>query len=67
MTSVRSDAEAIAKRLSNKGYSAYVVAPPDGTPSVFRVRVGKFPTKREAETIAAKLQREEQFKPWVTR
>jgi len=64
---VRSDAEAIAKRLSNKGYSAYVVAPPDGTPSVFRVRVGKFPTKREAETIAAKLQREEQFKPWVTR
>ena len=64
---VRSDAEAIAKRLSNKGYSAYVVAPPDGTPSVFRVRVGKFPTKREAETIAAKLQKEEQFKPWVTR
>jgi hypothetical protein len=63
---VRSDAEAIAKRLSNKGYSAYVVSPPDGT-SVYRVRVGKFPTKREADTIAAKLQKEEQFKPWVTR
>jgi septal ring-binding cell division protein DamX len=64
---VRSDAEAIAKRLSTKGYAAYVVAPPDGTPAVYRVRVGKFPTKREAETVAAKLQKEEQFKPWVTR
>jgi len=64
---VRSDAEAIAKRLSNKGYAAYVVAPPDGTPAVYRVRVGKFPTKREAESVAAKLQKEEQFKPWVTR
>ena len=32
-----------------------------------RVRVGKFGTRREAETIAAKLQKEEQFKPWITR
>jgi len=64
---VKSDAEAIAKRLSNKGYSAYVVAPPDGTPAVYRVRVGKFPTKREADSVSAKLQKEEQFKPWVTR
>ena len=64
---VRSDAEAIAKRLSSKGYAAYVVAPPDGTPAVYRVRVGKFPTKREADSVAAKLQKEEQFKPWVTR
>jgi len=64
---VRSDAEAIAKRLSSKGYSAYVVAPPDGTPAVYRVRVGKFPTKHDADAIAAKLQKEEQFKPWVTR
>jgi sporulation related protein len=64
---VRSEAEAIAKRLSTKGYAAYVLAPTDGTPAVYRVRVGKFPTRREAETIAAKLQREEQFKPWVTK
>ena len=64
---VRSEADAIAKRLTSKGYSAYVLAPANGTPSVFRVRVGKFPTRREAETVAAKLQKEEQFKPWVTR
>jgi septal ring-binding cell division protein DamX len=64
---IRSEADAIAKRLSSKGYSAYVLAPANGTPSVFRVRVGKFPTKREAETVAAKLRKEEQFNPWVTR
>jgi DedD protein len=64
---VRSEADAIAKRLSSKGYAAYVIAPADGTPSVYRVRVGKFPTRREAESIAARLQKEEQFKPWVTR
>lgn len=64
---VRSEADAIAKRLSSKGYAAYVVSPASGTPTVFRVRVGKFPTRREAETVASKLQKEEQFKPWVTR
>ena len=64
---VRGDAEAIAKRLSSKGYAAYVLDPANGTPTVFRVKVGKFPTRREAEAMAGKLQKEEQFKPWVTR
>ncbi len=64
---VRGEADAIAKRLSAKGYAAYVQAPTSGTPSVFRVRVGAFKTRREAETVASRLQKEEQFKPWVTR
>ena len=64
---VRSEADAIAKRLSSKGYTAYVMTPANGTPSVFRVRVGKFNTRREAESVAARLQKEDQFKPWVTR
>jgi cell division septation protein DedD len=64
---VRSEADAIARRLSSKGYAAYVLSPVSGTPAVYRVRVGKFPTRREAESVAAKLQKEEQFKPWVTR
>jgi cell division septation protein DedD len=63
----RTDADAIAKRFSSKGYAAYVEVPPNGTGTVFRVRIGTFKTKREAETIAAKLQKEEQIKPWVTR
>ena len=64
---VRSEADAIAKRLSSKGYSAYVLSPVTGTPAVYRVRVGKFPTRREADAMAARLKREEQFNPWVTR
>jgi cell division septation protein DedD len=63
----RGEADAIAKRLSSKGYAAYVLAPANGTPAVFRVRVGKFPTRREADVVANRLQKEEQFKPWVTR
>jgi cell division protein FtsN len=44
-----------------------VLTPASGAPSVFRVRIGKFNTRREAENVAARLQKEEQFKPWVTR
>ena len=61
------DADAMAKRLSAKGYSAFVVAPGAATPTMYRVRVGKFKTKREAEAVASRLQKEEQFKPWITR
>jgi cell division septation protein DedD len=63
----RAEADTIARRLSNKGYPAYVMPPAAGTPRVFRVRVGKFKERREAEQIAGRLQREEQFKPWITR
>jgi cell division septation protein DedD len=63
----RGEAEAIAKRLSSKGYTAYVVTPANGTSSVYRVRIGKFKTRREAEAIATRLQKEEQFTPWITR
>jgi cell division septation protein DedD len=63
----RAEAETIARRLSNKGYPAYVMPPVAGAPRVFRVRVGKFKERREAEQIASRLQREEQFKPWITR
>jgi len=64
---IRSEADAIAKRLSSKGYQAYVMSPAIGTPQIYRVRIGKFGSRREAETIATKLEKEEQFKPWVTR
>lgn len=63
----REEADAIVKRLIGKGYSAYVVTPAKGAPSVFRVRVGKFKDRSEADTVAARLQKEEQFKPWIVR
>lgn len=61
------EAEAIARRLSTKGYAAYILKPAAGTPPVYRVRVGKFKTRREAEVVATKLHKEEQFSPWITR
>ena len=64
---VQSEADAIADRLASKGYAAYVLSPASGTPQIYRVRIGKFASRREAETMAAKLEKEEQFKPWVTR
>ena len=64
---VRSEADTIARRLTAKGYNAFVLAPATGTPQVYRVRIGTFKTRREAESVAAKLQKEESVKPWVTR
>ncbi len=61
----RSEADAMVKRLSAKGYEAFVQAPANGAPSIFRVRVGNYSTRSEAETVAAKLEKEGQFKPWV--
>ncbi len=63
----RSDAEAIVKRLSTRGYQAYVVNPGAGQAPVYRVRVGKFKNRRDAEEAATKLAKEEQFKPWIIR
>ncbi len=55
------------KRLAAKGYPAYVAAPIKEKVPIFRVRVGKYKERNEADTVAAKLQKEEQFKPWVVR
>jgi len=64
----RRQADAIAGRLSRKGYPSFVTTSSGGgAPRMFRVRVGKYPERREAQSIAARLEKEEQFKPWITR
>ena len=60
-------AVALEDVLAAKGYPAYVVTPQKGAPSMYRVRVGKYKDRREADTVAARLQKEEQFKPWIVR
>lgn len=60
----RPEAEAIARRLKDKGYPAYVAARAN---NLFAVRIGKYATLRAAEDTAARLRKEEQFNPWVTR
>jgi cell division septation protein DedD len=63
-TKSRGEADTIARRLSGKGYPTFVTT---GGANMFRVRVGKYADRHQAETIAHKLQKEEQFKPWITR
>ena len=63
----RAEADSVVRALTGKGYAAYVMTPESGAPAVFRVRVGKFKERREAESVAARLQKEEQFKPWIVR
>lgn len=60
----RPEAEAIARRLKGKGYPAFVTPRPNG---LFAVRIGKFDNLRAADDTAARLRKEEQFNPWVTR
>lgn len=63
----KTEAEAIADRLKRKGYAVYLVSAPAGQPATYKVRVGKFKVRTEAEKVATRLEREEQFKPWITR
>ncbi len=64
----RSMASSIVQRLSGKGYPAFVVNPTAGTPApVFKVQVGRYADRGEAEQVARRLEKEEQFKPWVSR
>jgi cell division septation protein DedD len=63
----RAEADAIAKRLAGKGYAAYVLVPAVGATPVYKVQVGRFKNRQDAEKTAARLKKEEQFSPWVTR
>jgi cell division septation protein DedD len=64
----RAMAGSIVQRLSGKGYPAFVVNPTAGAAApVFKVQVGRYTDKEEAEQVARRLEKEEQFKPWVSR
>lgn len=58
----RDNAERQVARLKAKGFSAAAVSPSGG---LFRVRVGPFAQRSEADQVAARLQREEGLKPSV--
>ncbi len=61
-------AEQVVGRLIAKGFPAYVRAPaPDEAIALYRVRVGRYTVYSQAEQIRLRLEREEHFKPWITR
>lgn len=61
----RAAAATIAKRLASKGYPAFVLDPAAGGPRIYRVQVGGYADKNEAEQASRRLEREDQFKPFV--
>ena len=61
----RAAADKIAKRLSGKGYPAFVLDPAAGAPRIFRVQVGGYSDKNDAEQAARRLEKDEQLKPLV--
>jgi cell division septation protein DedD len=61
----RGAATGIAKRLTGKGYPAFVLDPAPGAPAIYRVQVGGYPDRRDAEQASRRLEKDEQFKPLV--
>lgn len=61
----RAAAAAIAQRLSAKGYPAFVLDPAAGSPVIFRVQVGRFADRPEAEQVKRRLEKDDQYKPYV--
>jgi DedD protein len=62
----RSEADTIARRLTSRGYPAYVDSSSGRRAKMYRVRVGAFAERSEAEPVRQRLEKEEKFKPWVT-
>jgi cell division septation protein DedD len=64
----RQSADALAKQLIAKGYPAFVMDPVKGTPlTKYRVRVGKYKNRKDADAVSARLEKVEQFAPWIAR
>ncbi len=57
-------AQKLVNRLKTKNYRAYLE--PGGDTGLFRVRVGRFQTRAEAEKVAKMLRDTEKFKPYIT-
>jgi cell division septation protein DedD len=63
----RREADALAKKLSGRGYAVYVMNPIDDGKNVYRVRVGNYTSADEAQRVSARLTQQEKLKPWITR
>jgi cell division septation protein DedD len=61
----RGAAQTIAQHLVSKGYPAFVLDPDSGAPAIYRVQVGRYSDRQEAEQIARRLEKDEQFKPII--
>lgn len=64
----RSIAGSVLKRLSAKGYPAFIVNPAaNATGAYYKVQVGRYGDRGEAEKVSLRIKKEEQFQSWITR
>lgn len=61
----RAAAGKFARQLSAKGYPAFVLDPAPGAPRIYRVQVGGYAEKNDAEQASRRLEKDEQLKPLV--
>ena len=60
-------AQRVVAQLVEEGYPARVLRPEPGAPVLFRVRVGPFADRAEAQRIQRRLETEGQFRPFLIR
>jgi cell division septation protein DedD len=63
----RNMATSIVKRLVAKDYPAFLVNPAGSGPAYYKVQVGRFNDRGEAEQVSQRIKKEEQFQSWITR
>jgi cell division septation protein DedD len=64
----RAVASSVVKKLAGKGYPAFLVTPAVGAAQPFyKVHVGRYEDRGEAEQISTRIKKEEQFQSWITR
>jgi cell division septation protein DedD len=63
--SSRADADALARRLSGRGFSARVEPGRSASGAVYRVRVGPFATREQAAEAASRLAGEGRRDTWI--
>ena len=61
----RSEAAVVAKRLSSKGYPAFVLDPAAGAPAIYRVQVGGYADRDHADQAARQIAKEENMQGYV--
>ena len=63
----RGAANSVVQRLNGKGYPAFVLLPAANAVQHYKVQVGRYTDRSEAEQIRARLKKEEQFEPIIVR
>ena len=61
----RGEANAMVRRLTSKGYPAFVLDPAAGAPVIYRVQVGGYPDRAHADQAVRQLEKEEKMQGYV--